>query len=269
MKTTIFILYLLLPFNLKSQNQLAENSIKTYEELKITVPQKNEFKSQSLLYFNVGYINRKAAYIKIYENGTDENKYFDLNFDADKFMLRQNYSSIDLPSPLTVISQDIYANQSKDFYEIRRVSIYPDSTIFFYSKNIVFDEKNTLWGIPVKYKGNMSEIQKEIADNLKTKEVKNVTDSICVFEFEVTAESELRAGKLIGGKESIFTQTLYDAILLTKNKYFDDGKSKWSPAIVYSSGRPISTKFKLFARLNRNGTVTIKLPISLRNFTGN
>lgn len=275
MKAGILLISFLFFLGVKSQIYIDDKSPEDYEELKILSPIKYDLKNRNIKYMDIGYFDKKASYVKIYVNETiqlngfnENNHYFDLNFEGDMYILKQNYPSINLPSPMRITSQNIYGQESNDLYDIRRVSIYPDSTIFFYSKNSIFDREKTLWGVPAKYIGNLKVIQEEISDNLKQNKLDQLKDSICVFEIVVTKEGELESGKLIGGDKSIFTQSVFETFFLKKNRYFEDSRSMWRPAVIYSSGRPINTKLKLYARLNKNGSVSIKLPNTLRNFTG-
>jgi len=270
------LIFFLTFFSVKAQTDTLEKSLKNYEGLKILSSLKSSFSNKDVKHIDIGYFHKKPTYIKVYLNDTvqingfrNNSQYFDLNFEGDAFMLKQSYPWIDVPSPMHIKAQDIDGKAKNDRYYIRVVSIYPDSTTFYYSKNIELDKDFPNWGFPAKYTGNLNTIQDEISGRLKQNKSGQLQDSVCVFELSVTKQGELASGKLIGGDKSIFTQSAYETIFLKKNKYFEDGRSMWRPAIIYSSGRPIATKLKLFARLNKDGSVLISLPSTLRNFTGN
>lgn len=271
MKQSILLLLLFGFLSAKSQT----NSYENYEQLKINSPIKSSL-DRKINYINIGYLDNEASYLKIYLNdsiefyGWKENsQHFDLNFEGDVYMLNQNYPLIDLPSLMHITNQNGYGKAKNDVFYIKEISIYRDSTIFIYLKNKVLDKGRTLGGFPAKYLGNLKEIEEEIALNLAKNKSIPLKDSVCVFELVVTKQGALESGKLIGGEKSTFTELVYETVFLEKNRNFEDGKSKWKSAITYSSGRPINTKLKLYARVNNDGSVSVGLPSTLRNFTGN
>jgi len=276
MKLYLLLIVTLGCLNLNSQANLVKSVPENHQELKVLSLQKSNFEDPDIKYIDIGYFDQKASYVKIYSRNVisldgrkEDSKYFDLNFDGDVYILKQNYPTISLPSPLNITSQNIHGQKNDDFYDIRRISIYPDSTLYYYSINSFFEKEKTMWGIPAKYKGDIISIQNEISEMMKQNTSIHRSDSIAVFEITITKKGVIKSGVLIGGKSSVFSKYVYETLVKNKNAYFSDGTPKWKPAIIYSSGRPIETKLKVYAKLDKNNTVTIKLPNTLRNFTGN
>lgn len=262
--------------NLNAQTKSGKILSENYQELKIHSLQKSNFADTEVKYIDIVFFAQKPSYVKVYLNDSilfsdfkEDSKYFDLNFDGDAYVWKQNYPDIFLPKPFDLTGQNLYGQKNNDFYDIRRISLYPDSTLYYFSININFDRDKSIWGFPAKYNGNIKSIQNEISELLAQNKSVNLSDSIVVFELTITKQGNIKSVALVGGKESLFSKCVHEIITKYNNVSFADGKSKWNPAIIYSSGRPIETKVKLYAKLDKNNSVIIKLPNTLRNFTGN
>lgn len=278
MKQSILLLLLFSFLSAKSQTP-NEEVVKVIDsrlitELKAVVLKKSildeKVKNIHFAYFDDEVLYASFQLVDTFQfyNWKDDTQYFDLNFEGDVYILNQNYPETELPLTMHVSEQTMNGVAKKDNFRIYHVSVYRDSTVYVYTKNVLLPKGVRFGALPVRYLGDLKAIEEEIALNL-AKDKSILKDSVCVFELILTKQQELISGTLIGGKKSIFTDLVYDTMFLNKNRNFEDGKSKWRAAIFASSGRPFTSKFKLYAKLNKDGSVSIKLPKTLGSFTGN
>lgn len=274
MKIFLFSLSVLLWLNGFSQNNSTNKEANKYKEVKIFSSEKNPIKDENIAFIDVTYADQQASYVKLFTknitifNGIKENHYyFDLNFKGDRYILNQNYSWFHLPDVKGINPQNIPKNGDTNY--ISRISFYRDSTLYYFTKHKDFQQIIPLWMFPAKYLGSIDTLQQQIAKQLSTIQSDSVTDSICVLEIILSRTGEVKEIKSIGGKNSNLDNTSKRIMLLEKNRKFDKYKYKWEPAVVYSSGRPIDTKVKMFIKLREDGSIEILLPKTMQNLTGN
>ncbi|OOG20039.1 hypothetical protein BWD42_09205 [Sphingobacterium sp. CZ-UAM] len=264
-----FLLFLTVLFSLNGSSQ--ENG-----QIKVLSLEKETIKDDNVNYINVIYANQKASYIKIFSIKTtqfngwkEDHNYFDLNFEGDRFILHQDYPWLNLPNIQEVQAKYLNANLNANIKYLNKASLYRDSSVYYFSDNIDFYGKIPPWGFPAKYLGDINNLQQQIATQVSSLGANALIDSVCVFELIISRSGELKSINLIGGTESDLSNIVKAIFLLKENRYFDNSKKvKWSPAIIYSSGRPIETKLKVFVKVNKDKSVQILLPKTMRNFTG-
>jgi hypothetical protein len=275
MKLIFLLLTSLFSFNGFSQTKNVEIS---HENglVKVLSLKSELIKDDNVNYINIIYSNQQASYIKIFLkniskfNGiSEDNKYYDLNFEGDRFMLYKEYSWLDLPNIQEVQTEYLNANSNTNIKYINDVSLYRDSVVYYFSDDIDFQGKTPLWCFPAKYLGDLNDLQQQIATKLSSIETTTLIDSVCVFELIISVSGELKSIKLIGGTESDLSNIAKATFLSKENRYFDNSKKvKWKSAMRYNSSRPIETKLKVFVKVNKDKSVQIILPKTMRNFTG-
>ena len=161
-------------------------------------------------------------------------------------------------------------------YSISAIDMYVDSTTFCYSHGYKWNDKS-YFGLPAKYKGDLKNLENQISRDITSSYDGTPIDSVLVYEAVIslsdaelgrTAEEKFELKRLLFGKESVYSAIVAERLRAKETNYFDDGQPKWAAAIQGSSGRRMETKIKIYVRLNKDGSVTIKLPKMLGNFTG-
>jgi len=204
-------------------------------------------------------------------------KFFEFNFKADPLVFRKDYPKMDLPTKQQI--ESIKSNVKIDsgaYYRVSRICLYADSTVLTFRLKPLpqKDLKNSRsvistppYGRSAEFLGNLKTVEKEIAEKIRLKKVKTGIDSIIVFRALVTREEyplsdNLIVEKLLFGKSSTFSKTVKDVLLSQENRKF------WRAAVSGNTGQRMTTRIKIFAQLNKNGTVEIQLPRFLANWTG-
>ncbi|OOG20042.1 hypothetical protein BWD42_09220 [Sphingobacterium sp. CZ-UAM] len=244
-------------------------------QIKVLSLEKEPIKDDNVNYIDVVYANQKASYIKIFFkkitqfNGFNEDhKYYDLNFEGDRFVLHQDYPWLNLSDIQKIQAKYLNANLNANIKYLNKVSLYRDSAVYYFSDNIDFYGKIPPWCFPAKYLGDINNLQQKIATQVSSLGANALIDSVCVFELIISVDGELKSIKLIGGTESDVSNII-KAALLKENRYFDNSKKvKWCAAIRFNTSRPIETKLKVFVKVNKDKSVQILLPKTMRNFTG-
>lgn len=243
------------------------------KQIKICFPIKNDFGNNNVKKIYLFFHKKEPSFIKVHivnlTKNIEKNEYYDLGFEGDIFMLKQKYPKI--PSPLlpVISGQNVYGTKDTTrLFNISSASIYPDSTVLVYNEGFEEEIEHTYWGVPVKYESSISEIENKIAKQILEFKEDTIADSVVVFEAIVSKEREFKLIGLIGGTPSRFSNIVQKIFQEKATNYFQNGQSKWRAAIEYNNGRSIESKIKIYARLNENGSVSIKLPKTLRNFTG-
>lgn len=245
-------------------------------QIKVLSLEKQSIKVDNVNYIDVVYANQKASYIKIFSrkitllNGLNEDhKYYDLNFEGDRFVLHQDYPWLNLPDIQKIQAKYLNANLHANIKYLNKVSLYRDSAVYYFSDNIDFYRKIPPWCFPAKYLGDINNLQQQIFTQASSLGANALIDSVCVFELIISVDGELKSIKLIGGTESDLSNIVKAAFLLKENRYFDNSKKvKWNAAIRFNTSRPIETKLKVFVKVNKDKIVQILLPKTMRNFTG-
>lgn len=93
-----------------------------------------------------------------------------------------------------------------------------------------------------------------------------LVDSVIVYEaiiygLDIPSTTEFELKYLVYGEPSQFSWITQRHLTARKTSYFNDGRRKWQP-LVKDSQIPKTNKIRINARLNPEGSVTVKLPAS-------
>jgi hypothetical protein len=212
-----------------------------------------------------------TAYLKrTFLDGTFAQKlfFFDFDFEADRLVFAKKYPKMPLPVAPSVEVQNINGQKDRDkLYKIFKIILYADSTTYGYAWNYELkrDAYSSGYGVHAKFTGNIQEVAAGIAREVATTSIKAPFDSVLVFQSVVEKHKvgpwgQFRMEHLIHGAPSAFSEIA--------EKYLVNNGSKWKAAINATSGGTMSTRVKIYVRLNRDGSVTIELPRYLGSFTG-
>jgi len=273
MKATLFFVSLLLSLNGFSQGKKSGDLQHKNQEIKVLSLDKNKIEDDNVQSINVSYAIQKPLFIMVFLknhtffNGLEEdNNFYDMNFEGDRFIFAQKYPEL---IDTTRIRQKCL---TRDLKHLNKVSMYKDSTIYYYSDNANHSKDSPPWCLPARYVGDIKDLEQHISMDLQDTKTNSSADSICVFELIISTDGEIKSMNLISENESDLSRSTKKITLL--NRYVDNTKSKsqreskWQTAIRYNTSRPIETKVKMFVRLERDKTIQILLPKIMRNFTG-
>ena len=91
-------------------------------------------------------------------------------------------------------------------------------------------------------------------------------DSIVVFPGTVNKRGNLYDMELIAGGRSAFSDLVQNAFIFTDESGLSPSEGNWVPAGIDRGAT--ESKIKIYARLNNDGSITIKTPRRLRTFDG-
>lgn len=271
-KIWLFIFGFICVSNAYSQPKVGEIKIPDKGQLKVSMPDQNDFGKSSIVRIFHGYDSNKLSYVKFYYNESDStkegflntffkeySKAFDLNFPADSLMLAKLYPDLRFPEIPIITPQTIYRKADNRYhYDIAEVSRYRDSTLYLYTRGYDMSS-DPGYGMPVKYKGDIKDLEKHIAKEVNTLSFSNKVDSVLIFQGVISSKGSVELEKLLYGTKSEFSDIVQKIILQS---------SKWSPAIHAMSGRPLTVRIKIFVQLTESGAISVKIPKQLYNFTG-
>lgn len=277
---------------LQGQHKEDNGNTDLKHRLLVTLPSKN--------YFNNKYVERIAfaidgdtissvsiqpiadtSYLKVtFLEGAFKQKFFffDFGFIADRIIFKQKYPHMQLSAFPGVRIVNIYEKEDVNKkYTLEGVRLYSDSTVYVYTNMSEQSNKKSYFGVPAKYLGDLKEIETRISRDVMSTNLKTSIDSVLIYEaivsysplgFSNTQPAKFELQRLLYGQTSVFSDIAEKNLRANETNFYKDGKPKWSPAIQGSSGRPMETKIKVYVRLNTDGSVTLKLPRMLGNFTG-
>ncbi|WP_270087393.1 hypothetical protein [Sphingobacterium sp. SYP-B4668] len=197
-----------------------------------------------------------------------DRKHFDLTLAGDWYYLTGKYGKIQYFSPKEI--DEIPWPENGKTITLTGITYNGDS-VFCHGEWTQPGVKgfNPDWtvGGPAKYDGDISALAAEIADRFAAERPRTVVDSALVFEAKIGKERRLAHLVLALGRKSVFSDIAMK-VLLNKD---EEGASRlpqaeWSPAHTDSGVRLYSFRFRIFVRLNSDGTVTIGTPSRLRTF---
>jgi hypothetical protein len=250
----------------------------TSQELLITLPDTSNkyffnkhpaLKSIDVLYKN----NQPYAVFLNFENERDNHdrrEHYDLAFEGDAYVLQQKYGVIHLKSPMARLRSGGGRNATNVVFGITVASINKDSILYRGRQQLsdgTIEGYNPDWvtGAPARYTGEMKFVENRIARKFAEAEPTTPVDSIVVFRGTVSKQGHLSDMELIAGKQSDFSDLVRADFLLPRDELgLLPPRRDWRPAIISRGG--IDTKFNIYARLNKDGSVTIKTPRRLRTF---
>lgn len=295
MKFYILTVLLFLVFNHVSAQRSQPDSKKADSDLfRITVPIKNDFNDRQIKSVFLLFRSDTLCFATIIPDTTGStfiknsflqgafayrSRFYDLGFEGDYYVFKHRYPQIQIPTISEAQRIKTTVNSSVKnltHYAISEIQMYADSTTFVYTHGHKWNEKS-YFGFPAKYNGNLKELEERISRDLASSRSDLSIDSVLVyeavisltpFEFGRTSKEEFKLNRLLFGKESIFSALVAKNLNAKETNYYSDGKSKWTAAILGTSGRPMETKIKIYVALNKDGSVAIKLPRMLGNFTG-
>ncbi|MFD1772126.1 hypothetical protein [Sphingobacterium suaedae] len=183
-------------------------------------------------------------------------EFYDLTFEGDILVLRSRYPTFPIVKSSTFYRITENELNSHDVHFIRVVR---DSVkVRLYGPGDVRGNE-TRAGFPARYKGNLDSLAQKIAKELRTDGYGYAIDSVLVYQARVERNGSFVKMSRIVGKVSPFSKILEKAFPL--QQWFRPGPvdtAIWKAAIIYTSGAPISTNVRMYAKLNKDGTVTLK-----------
>lgn len=198
-----------------------------------------------------------------------DRKHFDLTLAGDWYYLIGKYGKIRYFSPEKI--DEIPWPENGKIITLTGISYNGDS-VFCQGEWTEPGVKgfNPDWtvGYPARYDGDISVLAAEIADRFAAERPRTVVDSTLVFEAKIGKERRLAHLTLALGRKSVFSDIAMK-LLLNKDEEGASGFPQvgWSPARTDSGLRLYSFRFRIFVRLNPDGTVTIETPSRLRTFS--
>ncbi|MGO3109947.1 MAG: hypothetical protein ACTIJ8_15915 [Sphingobacterium sp.] len=295
MKVYILATFLLFAFKqAPAQRYQEDNKVAESDLFRVTIPIKNDFKDQHIKSISLLFGSDTLRFATVRPDPTDssyiqnnflqsafasKNRFYDLGFEADYYVFKNNYPQIQVPKTPDARRMKFAVNgniETIKHYSISEIRMYTDSTTFIYTHGYKWNEKS-YFGFPAKYKENLEDVEDQISRDMKSSHSDVSIDSVLVYEAVIslteteigrTREEEFELKRLLFGRESAFSTVVEKNLKARKINYYNDGKSKWTAAILATSGRPIESKIKVYVRLNKDRSVTIKLPRMLGNFTG-
>jgi len=204
--------------------------------------------------------------------------FYDLDFEGDRLVFKEKYPHIQLPAlPSTKVTNRYGKEDTSRKYNIEEVHLYLDSTTYVYAHGYKPDHTKSLYGIPAKYVGDLGDIEARISQDMAAAAASTPIDSTLVYGAVITrfpvekgmaAREKFELGSLLYGKPSVFSEIVKKNLMAHETSFGENGKPKWDFAILGTSGRPIDTRIKIYVHLNKDGSITMKLPRMLGNFTG-
>lgn len=198
------------------------------------------------------------AVFLIYED-EHSREHYDLEFEGDAYLLEHKYGTIQYRAPII----SAYYKQQNQLrtkpYEQIGAIIRQDSVIYHISTGKHGVEEDIIGGPPQLLEG-VGELANTIRELYLKKNLSGEIDSVLVFQGNIgkLPQNQIRNLRLVAGKESYFSKIAYEEI---QNK-----KNAWRPAGI--SVGPIATEVRIYVRLNKDGSVTIKTPRRLRTLSG-
>lgn len=188
--------------------------------------------------------------------------YFDLEYEADSIFFDQVYNVNNMA--LRKIELSDFESKEMSKKGLYSVVIFEDSVVFRFIKDIYFwaNKKNRILGWPASYQGgDVEDLEKAISQRYRKEEQNKVRmDSIYVFKCQVLRNDSLGDIEQIVGETSSFSEIVVQE--------FRKNSRSWRAAILETSGLRHSTFIRVFVRLNRDGSVTIKTPKELHTIAG-
>ncbi|WP_157970227.1 hypothetical protein [Albibacterium indicum] len=269
-------------------------SAKEAKTLRITVPAQNDFGDEHIEQVIFSLNDDTVFSVRVYPNKDDTaylNReflhngyprhafYFDMGFEADRLVLVKKFPGIKMPVLPNTEMYNVYQQKKDDVqYKIASIDSYRDSMTYrFYSYSGPEDIKKptkggTGFGHPARYLGDIQKLADDIAREVASSSVNIPFDSVLVFQSIVQRFDKRTHGDkvfvlegLIFGDSSVFSEIAAKHLQAEENRFFEDGETKWRPAHGDLSR---NTRVKIYVRLEQDGTVTIKLPRYLGNWTG-
>lgn len=203
------------------------------------------------VYFN-GILNHILV-----KNGYNSD-FYDLRYVADSLAFLSTFGSVKINLPIEKIDSlksksDLRACNP---FEIMDVYIRHDSIIYDFSlRCLEVDIKkinaNRQIGYPATFIGDLNLVRNKIEKECKHNTA-NSEQSI-VFYAQINSKGIIHDLKLEIGSHSAFSESVRRNLFEGISGEF----RRWKPAIVYSSGRQVTINMRLYAKLHKNGSVTI------------
>lgn len=210
----------------------------------------------------VTYKNDKPYFLFLSFNLVNGEKrsaeHYDMAFEGDVYMLKYKYGLINFRIPNFKVNyryERKFLSVNHDHFWSR---ITKDSTVYSFLIDTANDER--VLGGPAKYLGDISELESTLAKIFAERGNKKDVDSIVVFRGAIgkLAENNIRDIELVAGKPSAFSKLI--------QKELEKKTNFWRAAGIDRG--PIETWIRIYARLNPNGSITIKMPRRLRTLSG-
>jgi len=261
--------------------------------LRIIVPAENDFGNEDIERVSFLLYEDKTSFVWVHPKIDDTisldrefakgnawvSFFFDLGFEADSLVFAKKFPGVQMPVLPSLEVYDNYLRERVDsLYRISWIDFYQDSTKYQFSPYSPQKNSETLrkggfgYGKPARYLGNMQEVAADIAREVGSSSIQVPFDSVLVFQstvrrFDMLLEEEeiFELEGLVYGVRSVFSEIVSKHFQSEENRFFEDGGTKWRPA---HGDRSRNTRVKIYVRLERDGSVTIKLPRYVGNWTG-
>ncbi|WP_270088021.1 hypothetical protein [Sphingobacterium sp. SYP-B4668] len=228
------------------------------------------FKEQPQLdYFSVLYQDTVPYALFLYFNPSEKDsegilKFYDLNFEGDKYLFKQEYGNkITFLAPKFNFRR-IFGKAEGDIpphVDEVWARVYRDSIVYIQRKLSTRSYqhkdyiKDTGPGVPPKYRGDLKKLGDDLSREFARSNNGERIDSILLYEATIDklehGDGLLIDLKLIVGNHSPFSILIENALQKTKKD--------WTPAFLHT-GRLTKSKTKIYARLDRDGTILLQTP---------
>lgn len=204
---------------------------------------------------------------ELYRIGHIKGQLYDLEYEGDAYVLAQKYGRINFVTPRIDIKPLRSEKDTCERYDILDAYISRDSILFEYKQRCLLvdvEEINTdrIIGWPAQWIGNIKKLSIELESAFAKVENKLNIDSAIVFTGKVDKKGLMHELGLEVGKPSAFSDLIQDYIL--KSEY--GGLRKWKPAVLFTSGQNVICQIRIYARLNKDGSIHLSTTPKLFRF---
>jgi len=198
-------------------------------------------------------------YLDEFQKPNARREFYDMLFEGDKHYFQQKYGELEIYIPKLSIGEKENPHNFTDrnSIKIKKDSILYEISHIYVPNGIEGDFPSAGIGGPARPQTKVQVIEKKLLDLYKNLQEEGKIDSVIVFSAIITKTGNLQAMKQVVGTSSKFAS-------LVKAE-FERPSEKWSPAIIRST---IDSRVRIFAKLNLDGSITIRTPRVLGSFTG-
>lgn len=216
------------------------------------------------------YRNNRAVRItplaEPFQLGRVQGESYDLEYEGDKYAFEYKYGRLNFVMP----KKEIFPAQGKKvkgkIHEVLQAFVSLDSIQYQYEKRLLLLDVNKIDTIGVvgraaEYLGNL-QMDRSSIEKLLLASPTSKLDSIIVFSFKVDEKGLVSELQLEAGKQSYFSDIVERQIFYTES----GNLKKWRPAVIYTSGRNVISRGRVYARLNNDGHVYLSATPRLFRF---
>ncbi|WP_270087392.1 hypothetical protein [Sphingobacterium sp. SYP-B4668] len=194
---------------------------------------------------------------------------YDLTFRGDAYLLKEKYGTVHFKSAKAGIESIRLRGGISSWLNITEAAVYRDSVSFSFSLIDEFKMDASDWavGSQAHYKSSIMPLGERIVNRLKQVKRLGAVDSVLVYQGTMTKYGYLKDLALVFGKQSTFSDVVAEELLgkETRNET-DNTQADWNPAFV-DRGK-LDVMFRIFVKLEPDGSVTVENAKKLRSFIG-